>query len=287
MRDNFLFKWNKSQARGTIFLFLLIILLWCVYFFVNLQPRSVYSYTEKQEYQKIIDSLVKNKNNYKIYPFNPNFISDYKAYKLGITTKQLQKLNNYRSKGNWINSAFDFQKVTGISDSLLNVIRPYFKFPSWVKNRNANKCKSYKYNKTVTDKKDINNATAQDLKEVYGIGEKLSQRIISYREKINGFSIKEQMNEVWGLEKEVISRLWDSFDIKTKPNIEKIDLNKTDLEELRKLPYLNYKQARDILILRTRLGDINKLDDLLQVDGIDKYKLKILELYLSVNNTDK
>ena len=71
-----------------------------------------------------------------IYPFNPNFISDYKGFKLGLTTAQLDKLQAFRAAGKYVNSAEEFQRVTGISDSLLRRYGGLPSFPEWVKNKN-------------------------------------------------------------------------------------------------------------------------------------------------------
>src|SRR5690554_8215098 len=69
-----------------------------------------------------------------IFPFNPNFITDYKGYTLGMTPEEIDRLLTYRSENKWINSDEDFQSVTQVSDSLLAVLIRFFNFPEWVKN---------------------------------------------------------------------------------------------------------------------------------------------------------
>ena len=66
----------------------------------------------------------------KIYPFNPNFITDYKGYKLGMNSKEINRLLLYRAQNKWINSAKEFQNVTKVSDSFLHIISLNFKFPN-------------------------------------------------------------------------------------------------------------------------------------------------------------
>ena len=85
--------------------------------------------------QAQIDSLkarISAQDSVKIYPFNPNYITDYRGYVLGLTVAELDRLAAYRSEGKFINSAVEFQQVTLISDSLLMALTPYFKFPDWV-----------------------------------------------------------------------------------------------------------------------------------------------------------
>jgi hypothetical protein len=85
----------------------------------------------EQEYDSLQQNHIK-KERPKRFTFNPNFISSYKGYELGMSLKEIELLHNFRASKNWINSAQDFQRVTGVSDSLLAVISPYFKFPKWV-----------------------------------------------------------------------------------------------------------------------------------------------------------
>ncbi|NIA01118.1 helix-hairpin-helix domain-containing protein, partial [Massilia sp. CCM 8734] len=93
----------------------------------------------------------------------------------------------------------EFQQVTKISDSLLNVISPLFKFPEWVTNKKtlvSNKKEHAGYEKHKSqpfvkkEKKalqDINQATQEDLVKIFGVGEALSLRILKQKEILGGF----------------------------------------------------------------------------------------------------
>ena len=179
------FRLAKQQRNGIFLLFLLIIVTQLGYFFwiSNQQTRTDSSNHEWLGMQLVIDSLKNSDNNTKpvIYPFNPNFITDYKGYKLGMSVKELEKLFAFRKQNKYVNSVKEFQTVTGVSDSLLNAISPYFKFPDWV-NQPKKEYNSYTNNR-VDNKKaivkiDINQATQEDLIKVYGIGPALSERIL-------------------------------------------------------------------------------------------------------------
>lgn len=128
-------------------------------------------------YEKSLDSLLSlaELKSTIVYPFNPNFISAFKAYTLGLSSEEYKRFKEFRSVGKWINSSDAFQKVTQISDSLLDVVSPQFKFPEFAQ---KNKFKSVE--KTLI-KKDINTADAKSLQIISGIGPKLSKRITSYR----------------------------------------------------------------------------------------------------------
>ena len=136
-------------------------------------------------------------------------------------------------------------------------------------------------NKIITTKKDINTATNQELIAVYGIGEKLSERIIKYRERIQGFSLKNQLNEVYGLDNEVIARIWEQFDILSLPKISKIDINSASRKDLSKIPYLSYKDIDEIILYRTEVQTIKNIDELLKINNFDANKVEKIKLYLS------
>jgi hypothetical protein len=53
-----------------------------------------------------------------LYPFNPNFITDFKGYKLGMSVQEIDLLE-YRKGNKYVNSPKEFQAVTQVSDSLL------------------------------------------------------------------------------------------------------------------------------------------------------------------------
>ena len=163
-------------------------------------------------------------------------------------------------KNKFINSKREFQKITKVSDSLLAIIAPYFKFPDWVskvnqqkqrKNKNSSKSNLVSKNKTISTK-DINKATKEDLRTVIGIGEKLSERIIKYRSKLQGFSFESQLHEVWGLKKEIITRLFSIFSIIEKPIIKKRNINALTFKELLKNPYIDYDLCKKYLNIKMR-----------------------------------
>jgi hypothetical protein len=98
----------------------------------------------------------------KIFPFNPNFITDFKGYTLGMNPAEIDRLHSYRAEGKWINSSEVFQKITNVSDSLLNVLTPYFKFPDWVASE-ASKVQQKKIRpKELINKRDLNEATLEE-----------------------------------------------------------------------------------------------------------------------------
>jgi DNA uptake protein ComE-like DNA-binding protein len=283
------FNFSRSQRTAVFFLFGIIVILQLIYFFADFSSFSKVS-PEKEKWlslQSQIDSMKQEKLDYvpKIYPFNPNFITDYKGYKLGMSVPEIDRLLAFRKENKYVNSPKEFQAVTKVSDSLLNAISPYFKFPDWVNKKKE--FKNYKnYPNTAFTKKekiviiDINRASQEDLIKIYGIGEAISLRILKFKESLGGFVSMEQMKDVWGLSPEVIENLNSHFKVLTLPNVKKVDINNASIKELSQFPYFNYQIAKQIVTFRSMNGDIKNIDDLTKIKGLSIDKANIIVLYL-------
>ncbi len=282
------FWYNQRQRNGVFFLALLILALQLIYLFVDFSPKETTDLNTEEiiQFQKELDSLKQlelEKRKPKIFPFNPSFITDFKGYQLGMSTEEIDRLLEHRSKGNYINSVKEFQQVTKVSDSLLNAISPYFKFPDWViKKQQQAKAASVisKEHKNSRPVKDINSATAEELKSINGIGERLSQRIIKYRDRLGGFQINEQLYEVYYLDKEVADRVLEQFKVLKKPEINKVNVNDASFKEVLSIVYIDYELTKKIFDYRDEVAEIQSLEELKQIEGFPLEKFDRIALYL-------
>ncbi len=271
----------------------IIALLQIVYFLVGDTASDAPS-PQKKEWealQRQLDTLKPQQEHqsFSLKPFNPNFLSDFRAYKLGMTPAEFNKLAAFRKQGNFVNSAIDFQAITGISDSLLTAIAPYFKFPDWV---NSKKNNVYHNTDTIPKKKwiqfppketlpilDLNKATKEDLIKIDGIGEAIAQRILNQKEMYGGFVSMDQLTEIWGLSPQVLVELHKYFIISQLPPLKKININNATVKELSQFIYFKYPLSKNIVTYRSMNGDI-KLEDLSKIKGFPVDKIKIIALYL-------
>ena len=287
-----LFMFTSDQRKGIFAFLLLIVILQLAFFFMDFSIPTNKDPEEQKwlSLQSEVDSLKnasKNKSE-NVFLFNPNFITDYKGYKLGMSVVEIDRLLEFRKTNKFVNSAEEFQKVTKVSDSLLNVISPLFKFPDWVNNRRVKKEYENFPSKAFAKKEkiipiDINQATKKDLIKIYGIGEAISLRILKQKDVLGGFVSMEQMSDVWGLSPEVIIELNNHFKISVLPKLKKIDINNASLKELSQFYYFKYAIAKEIVTYRSMNGDFKNIEDLTKIKGFPVDKAKTIALYLDFN----
>ena len=293
------FKFNKQERSGIFFLLLIIILLQVGYFIMrsSTSDKSASSFSSDIAAQAKIDAMKERaliNDTVRIYPFNPNFISDYKGYTLGMSIAEIDRLHAFRSENEYVNSTADFKKVTQIPDSLLNVISPYFKFPEWTKKNKEPVANGTQFRKernisssseTVGQQyqiKDINAATVAELRFINGIGEVLSERIVKFRNRLGGFLTEEQLYDVYGLEPVVAKRVLTKYKVINKPVIERVNVNTASINEISSLVYIKYDVAREIVSYREVYGPFTSLKELEHIEGFPAEKINRIALYLSL-----
>ena len=140
------------------------------------------------------------------------------------------------------------------------------------------KAEKIKKSKTI-EVKDLNTSTAADLTQVRGIGAVLSERIVKYRTRLQGFDELNQLYEVHGLDSLVVEKVKRQFKIITKPERVKTPVAEVTLEALLRIPYLSKPEAKKIIGLRTRNRNLS-LENLRSEPGFDSLKIERLALYL-------
>lgn len=284
-------QFSKGQQSGIFLLLLLIVAFQSIYFFVDFSQDEVPIDKDiLKHFQNELDSLrsiEKENNGPKLNPFNPNYITDFRGYSLGMSNEEIDRLLAYRKQNKWVNSAKEFQEVTKVSDSLLSVIAPYFQFPDWVSGPTRHTTtvfQNYDVEKTFEQKQDLNMASAEQLQIINGIGVVLSERIIKYRNRFNGGFISDvQLKDIYGLTPDVIERLTHEFTVKTPRVFQKINLNAATAKELVTVQYIDYEIAHHIIEERTLREGFKSLDELTKVKNFPIDKIEIIKLYLTLD----
>ncbi len=278
-----------SRFRNGIFLLSILLLasILVYYFYPYKAIAQKDNLVELTEFQQQIDSLKKNadlkSNQYVLKPFNPNFINDHKGYMLGLSPEELDRLYAHRKNNKWINSVADFKKVTRVSDSLLQIISPLFKFPDWVTSKTKKYTKHKYSNKSYTQKEDLNTVTAKQIKEQVNVPDFIAERIVSYRDKIGGFIADIQLEDIHGLYDNQREKIGSHFTVKTSKAIEKVNINVASIDELIEVPYFDFEMALEIRDFIKDKGHISSFKELGKIDGFSLEKIDRIALYLTLN----
>ncbi|MDB9912685.1 helix-hairpin-helix domain-containing protein [Flavobacteriaceae bacterium] len=283
------FVFNRSQRNGILLLVFFTSGYLVLNYYVDFSKESLLDINSKEviAIQKELDSLrtieIESKKP-KVFPFNPNFLSDFKGYVLGMSTEEIDRLLAFRKENKWINSVKDFKKVTKVSDSLLNKISPYFKFPDWISNSKPKKNylkKGFK-EKTFRQKVDLNITTQEQLEKVNGIGKVNSKNIIDYRNKLGGFSDDIQIYQLYGLDYQVINKVLNEFTVKTPKEIVKMNFNSISASDIATIPGISFDLAKRIWEYRILNEQIESFSQLQNIEGLTKRKLQGIQLYLKI-----
>ncbi len=253
-------------------------------FFIVLPKQNEHSSAlsvNLENYQTEIEEITKvdSWTAAELKPFNPNFITDYRAYVLKLPSDAVERLNRFRESGQWINSAEQFQSVTQISDELLSQLEPLFVFPKWTQKQTRES------GFIPESKSDLNTATSEQLEMVYGIGPTRAKQIINYRDgTLGGFAALFELKGITGLPEDVIAEVGKRFEVKTPRKIVTFDAQTVDVDQLVTIPFIDYELAYKIVEQRSLYGGSLSKDILEKIENFPLNKIEIILLYLDVPN---
>ena len=135
-----------------------------------------------------------------------------------------------------------------------------------------------------------NIATLDELK-ANGISEKLSSRIIQYRNKGGQFRSKNDVAKIYGMDSSLFKKLYAYIDLPDKPEVKQFDkekkhittiqydLNITDSTSLKSIIGIGSVLASRILKYRESLGGFIAPNQLKEVYGLDSAVIKALNIF--------
>ncbi len=220
-------------------------------------------------------NFTQNKN-IEYFDFNPNIISESDWKKLGFSDWQIKNIFKYKSKGGSWKTKGDVAKIFGLKTEEFEKLKPYILLPEEIEKTNISK-------NDFSKKVNINSADAKEFTHLKGIySEKYGEVIVKYRNKLGGFSNKEQLLEVWNMKKET----YDSFISQVelgKISLKQLDINSLSKDELKNHPYITWNIANAIVNYREQHGNFKSVTDIKKIHLIsDEIYSKIVP-YLKID----
>jgi competence protein ComEA len=218
-----------------------------------------------------------------LFLFDPNTITSDEWERLGLRSKTVRTIENYLRKGGHFKTPDDVSKIYGLFPDEYERIKPYIRIGSAEPSVTvaAKDQKVFEYPKHTSHYSiiDINSSDTTAFIALPGIGSKLAQRIVTFRDKLGGFYSVNQVAETFGLADSVFQKL-KQF-LKVEPlSVKKININTAAVDELKAHPYIRWNIANAILAYRNEHGPFEKLDDVKRVMAITDEVFNKLSPYL-------
>jgi competence protein ComEA len=221
--------------------------------------------------------------NMQLFSFDPNQSTEDDFVNLGFSSALANRIINYRNKGGEFKTKTDLLKIYGLDSALYKNISPFIDLPDKIDNvtKSSDRVLTRKSDIVFT-KLDLNAADTSQLIKVYGIGKKLSERIVKYRNRLGGFVSMDQLKEVYGLDSIAIKNVAEKFIIERNHQPVLININIASEKEIGAHPYLSFKLAKAIAAYRFQHGHFAELDDLARVKLVSENDLEKIKPYLTL-----
>ncbi len=213
------------------------------------------------------------------FSFNPNQLSAEQWKKLGLSGRQINVIKNYEAKGGKFYKKEDLQKIYSVTPADFARLEPYINIPG----RNFSKgfpAKVSTFKSKPMVMIEINHADSAQLTMIRGIGPAFANRILKYRNRLGGFYRKTQLMEVYGLDSVKYAEIEKQVEIDAG-GINKININTCSFDNLKRNPYLTFKQMNALVQYRKQHGNYKSSSDLKSVAILTDEIIRKIEPYFS------
>ena len=217
--------------------------------------------------------------------FDPNTISEAEWMRLGIREKTAKTILKYVSKGGKFYKPEDLQKIWGLRKSDVERLLPYVRIKKAEKEYEEYPKREYAKNSFTTfrsiSKVEINEADTSAFIALPGIGSKLSQRIIAFREKLGGFYSVDQVGETYFLADSTFQKIKPYLFLKNN-SVHRININTAGVDEMKAHPYIKYNLANAIVEYRKQHGNYQSVEAIKKIMMVTDEIYKKVAPYLSI-----
>ena len=208
--------------------------------------------------------------------FDPNTADSAQLLRLGLSSRIVDNIYRYRQAGGVFSEKKDFARLYGLTVGQYQELEPYITiareyrpaatlFPQQPRQRarqneaRGDSAFEPRYPVKIAPGETIDLATADTalLQRVPGIGSYYARRIVDYRQRLGGFVSVEQLDEI-----EDFPSSAKAFFVVGSTEIQRLNINTLSLNQLKRHPYLNFRQAREIIEHRRLFGPIGDLHEL-------------------------
>lgn len=208
--------------------------------------------------------------------FDPNQYDVNDWVKLGLSEKQATVVAKFSRRG--LKSNEDLKKIYVLPEVLFELLKDSTYYPDAI---------GYIRERDALTKKDnellyvsINHASKEMLVEIPGIGPFYAEKIIEHREALGGFIQKEQLLDLWKFDIDKYTAVKNYIDV--HGDVNKLSVNESTIDELKRHPYISYNVANSIVKMRDQKGGYITTDEITESKLIDELLFKKIKPYLSI-----
>ena len=114
-----------------------------------------------------------------------------------------------------------------------------------------------------------------------GIGHRLANRIVNFRDKLGGFYTVDQVAETYALPDSTFRKIKNRL-VLPNPSVKHININTATVDELKMHPYIRYNLANAIVQFRVQHGKFSDAGGIKKIMMVTDEIYNKLEPYLSV-----
>lgn len=213
-----------------------------------------------------------------LVPFDPNKATLSELRSVGFEADIAGRIIKYRQRGGVFRYRADLLRIHGMDSAFFGRIQPFVQLPDRA---------TFAVRKPVlvpVKRFDLNTADTAALKQVRGIGEKLSVRIIRYRDALGGFLEMSQLGEVYHLDTAVVREMEKHCFVDSGFQPTKHNLNLEPADSLALHPYISRRAAAAIVAYRTRHGKFRSVKDLGFLNQFDSVTLRKVLPYVTIGD---
>lgn len=288
------FTFSRQDRRAILLLAILILItLGLLYTKPMWQHEEPYEAQATDSLIQTLTSKPKEEQLVKIalHPFDPNTADSLELLSVGLPPHVARNILRYRKAGGVFRKANDLARIYGLHDTVFTRVRPYINIPEAHRPvaesprqlevtdtlRREHPYAEYMRSKHKPGQLvDLNTADTTELMRIPGIGPVRARHIVNYRRALGGFHSIAQVHEAYDMPENLGD--WVHISMST---VEKLYINKESLSQLRAHPYLTFYQARAIVELRKREGNIRSVRQLLFLEEFTEGDITHLTPYLS------
>ena len=243
------------------------------------------------------------------FPFDPNTADSTQLLRLGLQPWQVRNIYKYRAHGGIYRCKEDFARLYGLTVKDYRRLEPYIRISNdylpastLVEGRRnvhderiAGRQKDTTGGRSVSGGRDtshsytplypvklkdtervvLNTADTTQLKRVPGIGSYFARRIMRYGQQLGGYVSVDQLDEIEDFPEDA-----KKYFVIEQPVVRKVNVNQLTVQQLRRHPYINYFQAKEIVNYRRTKGPLHSLDELRLSRDFPPEAIRRLEPYV-------